>query len=51
MPAGEYVYLLGGMMDVLTPDSTESSEERISRAVREQNERAHAAAKRRMRDW
>jgi hypothetical protein len=42
MPADEFLYLVGGMMDVQSPEANESSEERVARAVREQHERVAA---------
>jgi hypothetical protein len=35
MPVEKFVYLVGGMYDVLSPELTESREEQINRALRE----------------
>ena len=40
MPPGEFLYLLGGMLDLTAPEATEPAEERISRKAREAHQRA-----------
>ena len=39
---GEFNYLMGGMLDVVNPDATETAAERVARATREAHEKATA---------
>lgn len=49
MAPQEFMYLVGGMMDVTSPETTEAAEDRVNRAVREMALKAHARAKSRRR--
>jgi hypothetical protein len=51
MPAGEWQYLMGGMLDVLEPSSTESTEERVTKALRSHAAAAHERARKRRRGF
>ena len=48
LPARDFLYLVGGMLDAQAPEATASSEEKVARAMRAQNERHHAEAVRRL---
>ena len=45
MPPGEFMYLLGGMMDIVNPRATEPPSEKIARLAREAHEKAMAHAR------
>ena len=44
MPAEEFLYLIGGMLDIEAPEATESTEERVNRVLRERASKAHKRA-------
>ena len=45
LSVADFIYLVGGMLDVTAPEATESTEERVSRKVREMGARAHETAR------
>lgn len=51
MAPQDFIYLYGGMLDTTAPSATESSEERVARAIREHHERALAKLQRNRRSW
>ena len=42
----EFVYLVGGMLDIENPQATETGKERVDRAVREAHDKASDGQKR-----